>query len=103
VGGGAFCTKMVVKPPMPPPLSAVTFQAFTLRAYTFQAPPSSPPTTEPSVVTIIGGPNATANIPGAHNDPADLYGIGLGIAAIVVAIVLTRWLFGRGRSGSKTG
>lgn len=50
-----------------------------------------------SEITITGGPNATANIVGTHNDPADLYGIILVIAAIAVAIVAARWLLGRGR------
>jgi hypothetical protein len=51
------------------------------------------------VITIVGGPSATANIPGPHEDGADFYGIILVLAAIVVAIVLTRVLFGR-RGGS---
>ena len=64
---------------------------------------STPPTTQPSVITIVGGSNATANIPGSHNDPADLYGIFLGLLAIGVAIVAARWLFGRGRHPAKPG
>jgi hypothetical protein len=48
-----------------------------------------------AVITIDGGPNATARIPGAHNDPADLYGIVLVLVAIAVALFATRWLFGR--------
>lgn len=61
---------------------------------------STPPTTNPAgvVITIDGGPNATANIPGPHNDPADLYGIVLVLLAIAVALIATRWLFGRGRT-----
>jgi hypothetical protein len=56
----------------------------------------APTTTAPgSVVTIFGGPNATANIPGPHNDGADFYGIGAALAAIVVAIVITRLVFRR--------
>ena len=53
------------------------------------------------VITIQGGPNATAPIPGAHQDPADLYGIVIVLIAIAVAIVAARWLFGRtgGRPG----
>jgi hypothetical protein len=54
-----------------------------------------PTTISGAVITIDGGPNATASIPGAHNDPADLYGIVLVIAAIAVALFATRWLFGR--------
>jgi hypothetical protein len=48
-----------------------------------------------SIITIVGGPNATAHVVGPHNDPADLYGIVLVIAAIAVALFATRWLFGR--------
>jgi hypothetical protein len=52
-----------------------------------------------SVITIVGGPSATASTPVPHKDGADFYGIILVLAAIVVAIVLTRVLFGR-RGGS---
>jgi hypothetical protein len=59
-----------------------------------------PTTTGPgSVITIVGGPSATANIPGPHNDGADFYGIILVLAGIAAAIVLTRVLFGH-RGGS---
>jgi hypothetical protein len=47
------------------------------------------------VITITGGPNATANIPGPHQDPADFYGIVLVALAIAVAVIATRWIFGR--------
>lgn len=59
--------------------------------------PSTPSTTNPAgvVITIEGNKPATP-IPGAHNDPADLYGIVLVFLAIAVAIVATRWIFGRG-------
>ena len=58
---------------------------------------STTATTNPAGVeiTIVGGPNATSNLPGSHSDPADLYGIVLVIVAIGVTIVLARWLFGR--------
>ncbi len=58
---------------------------------------TSTPTTNPAGVeiTIYGGPNATANIPGAQDDPADLFGIVAVFLAIGVAIVLARWIFGR--------
>lgn len=63
--------------------------------------PSTPSTTNPAgvVITIDGGNtnSAYAHIPGAHNDPADLYGIVLVFLAIAVALVATRWIFGRGR------
>jgi hypothetical protein len=48
------------------------------------------------VITIVGGPNATADIPGTHSDPADFYGVILALIAIFAAIVIARWLFGRG-------
>ena len=70
--------------------------------FTLQA--GSPSTTVPggSIITIYGGPNATANIPGSHSDPADLYGIILVLALIFVAIALVRWAFGRhGSAGSR--
>ncbi len=59
---------------------------------------STPATTNPAgvVITLGGGPHATAHIPGPHNDPADLYGIVLVLLAIAVALIATRWLFGRG-------
>ncbi len=63
------------------------------------SPPSSTPsTTSPAgvVITIDGG-HSTAHIAGPHNDPADLYGIVLVFLAIAVALVATRWIFGRGR------
>jgi hypothetical protein len=65
---------------------------------------SSTPTTVPggSIITIYGGPNATANIPGSHNDPADLYGIVLVLVVIFASIALARWVFGRrGTAGSR--
>jgi hypothetical protein len=60
-------------------------------------PTTTPPTTNGAggVITIDGGPNATANIPGPRNDPADLYGIVLVLLAIGLALFATRWLFGR--------
>ncbi|MGH9114575.1 MAG: hypothetical protein ACRDWW_01975 [Acidimicrobiales bacterium] len=58
---------------------------------------TTPSTTAPgSVITIVGGPNATANIPGPRQDPADFYGIFLVIAAVLVAVILARLLFHRG-------
>jgi hypothetical protein len=77
---------------------AVTFS--TVDGLVYSATPSTPSTTgNGGVVTIYGGPGATGDIPGPHNDPADLYGIILVFAAIAVALVATRWLFGRGRGG----
>ena len=65
---------------------------------------STPPTTEGQgvVITIDGGPNATAHIPGPQSDPADFYGILIVALAIAVALIATRWLFAhRGRPGSR--
>jgi hypothetical protein len=58
---------------------------------------TSPSTTNPAAneITIVGGPNATANIVGTHNDPADLYGIILVFVAVALAILAARWLLGR--------
>lgn len=59
--------------------------------------PSTPSTTNPAgAVITIGGDRPVQSVPGAHNDPADLYGIVLVFLAIAVAIVATRWIFGRG-------
>ena len=56
---------------------------------------STAPTTAPgSVITITGGPNATANIAGPRNDAADFYGIVVALVVIVVAIAITRVVFG---------
>jgi hypothetical protein len=55
------------------------------------------PTTNPAGVeiTIYGGRDATSNLPGAKNDPADFYGIIAAVIAIGIAIALARWIFGR--------
>ena len=47
------------------------------------------------MVTVQGGPTATANIPGPHNDAADFWGSGLAILVIIGAIALTRLVFRR--------
>ncbi|HET6916544.1 MAG TPA: hypothetical protein VFH56_10695 [Acidimicrobiales bacterium] len=47
------------------------------------------------MITIQGGPSATANIPGPHNDAADFWGSGLVILVIIGAIGLTRLVFRR--------
>ena len=62
--------------------------------------PGSTTTAPGSVVTIVGGPNATANAPGPQSDPADFYGIGLALAVILVAIVITRLVFRRPGGGA---
>lgn len=53
------------------------------------------------MITINGGSTRTVQVIGPHNDPADFYGIVLVFVAIAVALVATRWLFGR-RSGPRT-
>jgi hypothetical protein len=63
----------------------------------------TPTTATPgALITVNGGPNATANIPGPHNDSADFYGIFVALAIIVVAIAITRVVFGW-RGGSRRG
>lgn len=70
---------------------------FHVGGLTWSATTTAPPTTlGRGVITIDGGPNATAHVIGPHNDPADLYGIVLVGLAIAFALVATRWLFGRG-------
>jgi hypothetical protein len=65
----------------------------------------TPATTAPgSVITITGGPSATARIPGPQDDSADFYGIVLALAGIGIAIAVTRVVFGRwSRSGGSAG
>ena len=53
------------------------------------------------MITITGGPNATANIPGPRNDAADFYGIAVALIAIMAAIALTRIVFGRRPRGGR--
>ncbi len=76
--------------------------SFTYTVSTTSTPPTTrtPPTTNPAgvVITVGGGATGTANIKGPHNDPADLYGIVLVLLAIAVALIATRWLFGRGHT-----
>jgi hypothetical protein len=62
-----------------------------------QTPPAAGPTTTlpGTEITIVGGPNATAPIPGSQSDPADFYGIVLVVVAIALAIVVTRLIFRR--------
>jgi hypothetical protein len=62
--------------------------------------PTAPTTAPGSVITITGGPNATANVPGPHSDAADFYGILVALVVIVVAIAITRVAFGW-RRGSR--
>lgn len=70
---------------------------FHVGGLTWSAGTTAPSTTlATGVITIDGGPNATARVIGPHNDPADLYGIVLVGLAIAAALVATRWLFGRG-------
>lgn len=83
----------------PLPLWAVTFSVQV-------AASGATPTTVTSggVVTVKGGPYTTANIPGPAQDPADFYGIVVVFAAIFLAILAARWLFGRkGTSAGRGG
>jgi hypothetical protein len=67
-----------------------------VRAVILVAAAATPTTTLPgAVITIVGGPNATANIVGPHNDPADFYGIIAVAIAIALAILLARLLLAR--------
>lgn len=57
-----------------------------------------PTTTGPgAVITIDGGPNATAHIVGAQTDATDFFGLGVALVVIVGAVFLTRLLFRRRR------
>jgi hypothetical protein len=59
---------------------------------------TTPTTTVPgSIITIKGGPFATANLPGERQDASDFYGIVIVLLAIVVVIIAARSLFGRKR------
>jgi hypothetical protein len=78
--------------------------AFTTAATGTSAP--GPTTTLPgSEITYTGGPNATTDSPGTHNDGSDFYGLGLALLVIVGAIFLTRLVFRRpgGRSADAEG
>jgi hypothetical protein len=70
--------------------------AYSLPGQTSPTPFSTTTTRPGQEITVVGGPNATANIPGDKSDPADFYGIILVIVAIAVAIILTRLIFRRG-------
>lgn len=50
-----------------------------------------------SVITIKGGPFATANLPGERQDSSDFYGILIVLLAIAVVIIVARSLLGRKR------
>jgi hypothetical protein len=54
------------------------------------------------VITIVGGPSATANIPGPHDDASDFFGIVVALIAILAAIAVTRVVFRR-RGGPTAG
>jgi hypothetical protein len=80
--------------------ATTTFVATSAAATTPTSRPTAPTTAPGSVITITGGPNATANIPGPRSDAADFYGIVVALVVIVVAIVITRVAFGW-RRGSR--
>lgn len=82
--------------------AGVTVASTTTSTPTASTPAASTPTTlvttnPAGVVITVGGNGGNAGIPGPRNDPADFYGIVLVILAIAVALVATRWIFGRGR------
>lgn len=80
---------------MPAPFSAANFTVTLTATPTTVAHHPTPPTTSPgALITIDGGPNVTANIPGPHSDSADFYGIFLALLIIVAAIAITRVVFG---------
>jgi hypothetical protein len=67
---------------------------------------SSPTTTTPTATTLhatIITDAPQVRVVGAHNDPADFYGIGLGLVAIAIAIAVTRLVFRRGGSPTVEG
>lgn len=62
--------------------------------FTWSASSTSTSTTLPTgEITIDSG--TAPHIVGSQSDPADFYGIVLVVLAIVIALVATRWLFGR--------
>ncbi len=81
--------------------TAIGFTVTLAVAPTTVAPrPTTPTTTPGALITVDGGPSATANIPGPHSDSADFYGIFLALFIIVAAIAITRVVFGW-RPGSR--
>ena len=75
--------------------------AFTVQV---QAPTTSVASTGlakqgPGVEITLTGPNATANIPGTYNDPADLYGFILVFVAVGLILLVSRLVSGRRRRG----
>ena len=85
---------------MPAPFSAANFTVTLTATPTTVAHHPTLTTTPGALITIDGGPNATANIPGPHSDSADFYGIFLALLVIVAAIAITRVVFGW-RGGSR--
>jgi hypothetical protein len=69
---------------------------------TFSAPaPTVPVSTALQGTVVTDAP--VHRVVGPHNDGADFYGIALGLAAIVVAIALTRLVFRGRRRADGTG
>ena len=83
----------------PPDAPVVLVVASTGTTVSVSTTLPGPTTTGPgAVITINGGPNATANIVGgARTDPADFFGPGVALVVIVVAVFVTRFLFRRKR------
>ena len=74
---------------------ASTAIAYTLPGQTSPVVSAATTTLPGGEITVVGGPNATANIPGDRTDPADFYGIILVVVGIGVVIILTRLIFRR--------
>jgi hypothetical protein len=90
-----WCIVLILLDPVTGPLSGSgPIVLVSSGGTTLPAPVTT--TTIPSLEsTIYGGPNATSDMVGTKNDPADFYGILLALVAIALAIVLTRYVFRR--------
>ena len=79
----------------------VVLQVTTAAGTSTTLPPPTSSTTAVSGVEVPGygsvvtaSPSPPGNpVPGAHNDPADLWGIAVAIAVMIVAIVIVRLVF----------
>jgi hypothetical protein len=82
-------------------IHGILLDTFAFNASTASTSAPGSTTTAPgSEVTFTGGPNATTNLPGTHDDASDFYGLGLALVVIVGAIVVTRLFFRRHGGGS---
>ncbi|MGH9121755.1 MAG: hypothetical protein ACRDYC_07390 [Acidimicrobiales bacterium] len=78
----------------------VVLQVTTSPTTTGTLPPTSTTTAVTGVEVPGYGSVVTASpalpgnpVPGAHNDPADLWGLAVAVVAIIVAIVVVRMVF----------